>query len=252
VTEKSEARYDDVSAFYAATHPDVYDEEPDASLLRLCGAAHGLDALDLACGHGRLARELARLGSRVVGIDLSDRLLELARRAERQDHLGVQYVLGDAASPRVLEGRSFDLVVSSFGLSDIDDLEGAVATVARLLRPDGCFVFSILHPCFPGSPPAVSAAWPPGAGYFREGWWTSEASLSTLRQKVGANHRTMSTYVNSLTRHGLTIEEFAEPEEGDGWAGSAQLREPVPVYLAIRCRASRPPAGPWKGHTERT
>ena len=53
----------------------------------------------------------------------------------------------DATSSDAHAGESFDGVVCHFGLSDVDDLGGAAATVARLLEPGGWFVFSILHPC---------------------------------------------------------------------------------------------------------
>jgi ubiquinone/menaquinone biosynthesis C-methylase UbiE len=238
MTTPRAARYDEVADMYATSSPDDYDAEPGASLLQLADPVDGTRVLDLACGHGRFTRELARRGGQVVGLDLSGALLATARRSEEELPLGIEYVHGDAASTPVLEGRRFDLVVSSFGLSDIDDLDGALATVARLLRPGGSFVFSILHPCFPGRPPAVSAAWPAGEGYFGEGWWTSDAALSTLRQKVGANHRTMSTYVNALIGHGLAVERMLEPEPPQDWLDAVDLPEALPVYLVVRCRTA--------------
>ena len=54
------ARYDDVADFYEDFAPDVYDAPPMAALLHLVGNVAGLQLLDLACGHGRLTRELAR------------------------------------------------------------------------------------------------------------------------------------------------------------------------------------------------
>jgi ubiquinone/menaquinone biosynthesis C-methylase UbiE len=230
------ARYDEVADFYEIGHPDSYDTEPELSLFHLAGPVMGLRLLDLACGHGRIARELARRGARVIGIDISEALLAKARAADDRDPLGIAYVHADAASPRALDGEVFDGVVSSFGLSDIDDLDGALATVARVLNPGAYFVFSILHPCFPGRRPNVSAAWPPDAGYYREGWWASDASLSTLRQKVGANHRMLSTYMNALNRHALTIEQIAEPEPSQDWLDAVRIADPVPVFLVCRCR----------------
>jgi 2-polyprenyl-3-methyl-5-hydroxy-6-metoxy-1,4-benzoquinol methylase len=241
VTTPGAARYDEVAADYAAANPDVYDTEPGSTLLQLTGPLTGRPVLDLACGHGRFARELARRGANVVGLDLSGELIAMARGSESEQPLGIEYVQGDAASTRVLEGRWFDVVVSSFGLSDIDDLDGALTAVARLLRPGGAFVFSILHPCFPGRPPNVSAAWPPSLGYFHEGRWVAEGALSTLRQQVGANHRMMSTLVNALVAHGLPIERILEPEPPEDWVDSVDLPEPVPLYLVVRCRTTDDP-----------
>jgi SAM-dependent methyltransferase len=230
------ARYDDVADFYEQFAPDVYDDPPMVALLRLVGEVAGLRLLDLACGHGRLARELARRGGRVVGVDLSAALLAKARAREEASPLHIAYQHVDAASPEVLAGETFDGVGCSFGLSDIDDLDGAVATVARVLRPDGFFAFSLLHPCFPGWESKQAApSWQPGRGYYDERWWRGSGPAHGLRPRVGANHRMLSTYLNTLARHGLVVEEVVEPVPGPEWIRDAPSIGPVPVYLAVRC-----------------
>src|SRR4029079_9988271 len=93
------------------------------------------------------------------------------------------------------------------GLSDIDDLDGAIAAVSAALRPRGCFVFSILHPCFAGGKD-VSGSWPTAGSYYDEGFWTAQEALSTLRRQVGANHRMLSTYLNALRRHSLWLDKI--------------------------------------------
>jgi hypothetical protein len=98
-------------------------------------------------------------------------------------------------------------------------------------------MFSILHPCFPGGAD-VSGSWPSGASYYDERWWQAGGSLSTLRQKVGANHRTLSTYLNSFRRHGLTLDEIAEPAPAGEWAAARPDAAQFPVFLAARCQNS--------------
>jgi SAM-dependent methyltransferase len=193
--------------------------------------------LDMACGHGRLTRELARRGAYVVGIDISSALLDKARNGEREEPIGIVYVHGDIASPEALEGKVFDAIACSFGLSEIDNLDGAIATIARVLRVSGFFAFSILHPCFPGSPANhANPSWAPGRGYYHEGWWRAEGPPHGIRPRVGANHRMLSTYMNTLVRHGLAIEEIAEPEPSPEWVRAASGEDPVPIYLVVRCR----------------
>lgn len=202
------------------------------ALLTLTGKVRGASVVDIACGHGVMTRELARRGARLVGVDISAELLALARAAEENDQLGVTYVHDDVAAYRSTE--PVDLVTCNFGLSDIDDLDGALRTVHSSLRPGGSFVFSILHPCFPGSG-TVAAAWPPGGTYYDEGWWRTEDPQSALRRQVGANHRTLSTYLNALSRHDLQVEEAVEPRPEEDWAertGAASF----PVYFVARCR----------------
>ena len=235
--KETPARYDEIADFYEGFAPDVYDDPPTAALLGMVGDVSGLRVLDLACGHGRLARELARRGAQVVGIDISNALLEKARQREQAEPIGITYVHGNAASPYALEGELFDGVVCGFGLSDIDDLSGTAATVVRVLRPGRFFAFSILHPCFPGwEVKGANPSWQPGRGYFQEGWWLADGPAGGLRPRVGANHRTLSTYVNTLWRSGLTIEEVAEPEPPADWLDVAPAIGPVPIYLVALCR----------------
>ncbi|HEY0069450.1 MAG TPA: class I SAM-dependent methyltransferase, partial [Chloroflexia bacterium] len=234
---RTPARYDEVADFYEDFAPDIYDDPPTVALLSLVGEAVGLRLLDMACGHGRIARELARRGAGVVGIDISAALLDKARACEQLDPLGITYVHADAASPDALRDEVFDGVVCHFGLSDIDELHGAVATVARVLRAGGFFAFSILHPCFPGwESKGANPSWPPGRGYFHEGWWRADGPPGGLRPRVGANHRMMSTYLNTLARNGFMVEEVSEPQPTSDWIDAAPDTGPVPVYLVVRCR----------------
>jgi ubiquinone/menaquinone biosynthesis C-methylase UbiE len=231
------ARYDAVVEFYEQFAPDVYNDPPMAELLRLVGDVTGLRLLDLACGHGRLTRELARRGGNLIGVDISAALLDLARAHETERHLSITYLQADASSPETLLGETFDGVVCSFGLSDIDDLNGAIATVVRVLRPGGFFAFSILHPCFPGwESQQAQPSWESQRGYYAEGWWRAISPAHGLRPKVGANHRMLSTYLNTFVRYGLAIEELAEPLPSSDWLAEAPHVGPVPVYLVARCR----------------
>jgi SAM-dependent methyltransferase len=236
------ARYDAVADFYEAGFPDEYDDSATAGLLDVAGPVAGLDVLDLACGHGRISRELARRGARVLGLDISGRLIERAEALERADPLGVRYLTGDAGTPddRLPVGTS-DLAVCCFGLSDIDDLDGALTTVARCLRPGGRFVFSVLHPCFPGGGD-VSGSWPATSSYRDEGRWTAGGARSTLRNQVGANHRTLSTYLNTLLRHRLDLEVLREPPPPADWALSAPEAARHPVFLVAGCRLRAEPS----------
>jgi SAM-dependent methyltransferase len=224
------ARYDAFADFYVAGNSST-DDSVSAALLRLLGSVSGTLVLDVACGHGRLTRELARRGAEVTGIDISARLLEKARDAEHDEPLGVQYVHADVTVPGVLGHAAFDAATCSFGLSDIDDLTGAIATVSKALRPGGRFVFCILHPCFPGGEDR-SASWPSDRSYYDEGRWTAQGAPSSLRRRVGSNHRMLSTYLNALRAHGLWLEEVAEPLPDPDW-DKAHVADRTPVYLVV-------------------
>ena len=227
------ARYDAIAAYYDARFSDA--DPVMTYLLDVLGSTAGSRVLDLACGAGRVTRALARAGAVVTGVDLSRALLDRAEAAEAAEPLGITYTHLDAAGPAGVGEAEYDAVVCNFGLSDIDDLDGAIANVARALCPTGRFVFSILHPCFPGGE-GVSGDWPASGRYYDERWWMADGVRSTLRRQVGANHRMLSTYVNVLRGHGLVIDEMREPDPGPKWAADGRGDSArFPVYLVIRC-----------------
>lgn len=230
----SVARYDDVADYYAANWAEELDDPVTVSLLGFLGDLEGQRVLEIACGHGRVTRGIARAGASVVGVDLSAGMLGKAEEREAREPLGIRYLQGDVAQPDLLDGEEFDAVVCSFGLSDIDDLDGALANAYRVLRPGGRFVFAILHPCFPGIE-GVSGAWPADGSYYDERWWQADGTLSTLRQQVGANHRTLSTYLNKLRRHGFVLEETAEPQPSIEPDSPRAAMTRYPVFLVVRC-----------------
>jgi len=226
------ARYDQIADFYDATAGKVVTDRATATLLDLAGDVSGTRLLDVACGQGRVARELAGRGAQVTGLDISAALLEIARVSEARQPLGITYIHADATARLVLDGQAFDCVVCNYGLTDIDDIDSLLANIARLLPAGGWFVFSLLHPCFPGWDRDAPSSWPPDLGYHHEGWWL--ASNPGFRGKVGANHRMLSTYLNCLARHGLVPEQVAEPRPGADWEQRLPGTAPVPLYLVAR------------------
>lgn len=228
------ARYDAVADFYEAGWTDSYADSVSSALFDLLGSVDGQRLLDVACGHGRITRELARRGATVEGVDLSEALIEKAVAAEQEDRLGIRYRQADIAATSPLGEASFDAVVCSFGLSDIDNLDPALDAISNAIRANGRFVFSILHPCFPGGA-NVSGSWPTNGGYYDERWWTADGTASSLRRQVGANHRMLSTYINTLRRHDLWLDAMIEPDPPSEWSADRRDAARHPVFLVARC-----------------
>ncbi len=205
----------------------------------LIGDMQGQAICDLACGQGRIARELARRGARVTGIDLSTELIAIARRDEGAEPLGITYVVDDAEGLASVADASFDGVVCNLALMDISDLAATIGTVWRILRRPGWFVCSITHPCFE-APHAEWRTGPDGSisreisTYFEEGRWFSH-NKQGVRGQVGAQHRTLSTYINTVVDAGFAIEHMIEPRAD----GEAAIRVPgyrvVPAFMLLRC-----------------
>ena len=116
--------------------------------------------LDLGCGTGRHALELARLGFAVTGVDLSEQMLRVAQSAvlEAGGELPVEFFRGDLRTFRL--DVAFDVVVALFHVMSYQtsdaDLQRAFATVRSHLRPGGIFVFDCWYgPAVLSDPPAV-------------------------------------------------------------------------------------------------
>jgi SAM-dependent methyltransferase len=166
--------------------------------------APGELTVDVGCGEGRVARELSGRGHRVVGIEGSDALAAAAREADPDFEVHV----ADAAEIPLAEG-SADLAVASMSLFNIERMPEAVREIARVLRPGGRLVFSIVHP----SNSAKEMGGHPEAGsYFDE-----YAYAETREREDGSTmtfhdiHRPLEAYVAALRDAGLVIEDLREP-----------------------------------------
>jgi demethylmenaquinone methyltransferase / 2-methoxy-6-polyprenyl-1,4-benzoquinol methylase len=88
--------------------------------------------LDLATGTGDIAREMAARGPRVVGLDITLRMIELARAKDRRN----AYLVGDMlALP--FRSASFDVVTTGYGLRNVPDLDRALDEILRVLKGGG-------------------------------------------------------------------------------------------------------------------
>jgi demethylmenaquinone methyltransferase/2-methoxy-6-polyprenyl-1,4-benzoquinol methylase len=108
-------------------------------LVRLADVRPGTAALDLACGTGDIAFELAAGGARVVGLDVTPRMLELAARKERAGHDATRFVAGDMMALPFADACA-DVVTTGYGIRNVPVLEPALAEVRRVLRPGGLFL----------------------------------------------------------------------------------------------------------------
>jgi ubiquinone/menaquinone biosynthesis methyltransferase len=105
-------------------------------LVALASARPGLRALDLATGTGDIAFSLESEGARVVGLDITPRMIELACDKARARRRSCAFVVGDMlALP--FPDRSFDVVTTGYGLRNVPDLGVAIDEIARVLSPGG-------------------------------------------------------------------------------------------------------------------
>ena len=112
------------------------------------GELTGLDVVHLQCHIGTDTLSLARLGARVVGVDLSPSSLAEARSLAERAGTDIEYVEADVYSaPQALGGRQFDLVYTGIGaICWLPSIQRWAQTVAALLRPGGRLFIRDGHP----------------------------------------------------------------------------------------------------------
>ena len=121
-------RYDFITRFLSYGRDRYWKRQ----LVALANESPESRALDLASGTGDIAALLAARGVRVVGLDITHRMLQLARGRLPT----VMFVTGDMVSLPFGDAM-FDIVTTGYGLRNVPDLPKAIAEIARVLKPHG-------------------------------------------------------------------------------------------------------------------
>jgi SAM-dependent methyltransferase len=130
------------------TSLDFYDAELRAHhehLRAAYGIGSGDSVLDVGCGTGLTTREAARAAApgRVLGVDVSERMLDRARELTAAGN--VRYELGDA-QVHAFDPAGFDVAISRFGTMFFSDPAAAFANLAAALRPGGRLLLLVWQP----------------------------------------------------------------------------------------------------------
>ncbi len=190
--------------------------------------APGRLTLDVGCGEGRVARDLAALGHRVLALDPAPTLSRHAAEAGG-GLLGV--LRADGAALPVDDGAA-DLVVAFMSLHDMDDMHGAVREFGRVLKPGGRLCLAVVHPinsagAFLSSEP--DAEFVIAGDYFARRRAAETVEKNGLSMTFDSRHWALEDYFAALQSAGLLAEAVREPLERDGsrW-------DRVPLFLDLR------------------
>jgi 2-polyprenyl-3-methyl-5-hydroxy-6-metoxy-1,4-benzoquinol methylase len=130
------------------------------AILKLLNVTPAKQILDIACGNGLTSRRLAGLGARVVAFDFAEKMIEQARHYQGTNVDHITYHVLDASDEAALLGlgeRSFDAALCNMALFDMATIDPLLRALSRLFKPEGHFVFSVIHPCFNNSRSAQMA-----------------------------------------------------------------------------------------------
>jgi 2-polyprenyl-3-methyl-5-hydroxy-6-metoxy-1,4-benzoquinol methylase len=156
----------------------------------------GQHLLDIACGNGLTSRRLAALGANVTAFDFSANLIERAKARPNLKSL-ISYRVLDATDEEALltlGEHQFDSAISNMALFDMPEIEPLFRVLPKLLKPNGIFVFSLMHPAFNN----------PSATLLAEEW--DDGRIQT-RYAVK-----VSRYINQFQSHGLALRNQPKPQ----------------------------------------
>ncbi len=199
----------EAESWIALTGADpLYDLLNKPSFLELVPAPGRL-TLDAGCGEGRMARELVALGHNVVGFDGSATLARAARAGQPRVPAG----LADVARLPVATGVA-DLVVCFMVLMDVEDLDGVVRELARVLAPGGVLCAAILHPIMTSG---LFDPSDPNQTFYMGEYARPMRHLLTVQRVHGGQfsfwieHRPIEHYSRAFEVAGLAITHLREP-----------------------------------------
>jgi SAM-dependent methyltransferase len=193
--------------------------------------------LDIGCGEGRLSRDLKALGHNVVALDASPTAVEAARAADPD----IEVHLADAAQLPFPDSCA-DLALAFMSLQDVDDAEGAIREIARVLDPGGRLCMAIVHPI--NSVGQFESAEPDAqftiTGQYFEPYRYRDVIETDVRLVFESWHRPISWYVDALAGAGFLVERLGEVRVPDEAVNEPRARRWQRLPLFLHIRAVRP------------
>ncbi len=204
-TRRTREAYDRLAAVWSATTDDgPFNGLLERPALRalIPGSLHGAVVLDAGCGSGAQAHWLLEQGADVVGVDISPRMIEEARRRCGENG---RFLVADLAEPLALDPVSLDGITCSLALHYVADWSVPLRSFASALRPGGWVVVSLDHPFGPPLPGQ------------RGGYFDTELVSDTWRKadvEVSQQfwRRPLAATLGAFADAGFVVDRIAEPQ----------------------------------------
>jgi SAM-dependent methyltransferase len=210
-----------------------------SSFFELVPAPRGY-TVEVGCGEGRVTRDLARRGHRVVAVDATAELIKLAREADPEG----SYARADA-SRLPFAAESFQLAVFYNSLMDVDDMEGSVSEASRVLKTGGHLCVCVTHPI---ADAGAFESREPGAAFVISDtylgprrWLDLPVEREGLRMNFAGWAYPLEAYFVALERAGFVVEALREPRVDDSTVRKYPSEERwrrIPNFLMWRARKS--------------
>ena len=202
-SDPEQAPYDEFSEAYAAhaasnPYQALYDRP---AILELAGAVAGKRVLDVGCAAGHLSSKLADAGAHVVGVDVSQGMVDCARRTHGDR---IRFERADLREPlSFVETDSIDTITAALVLHYLADWGPTLAEFRRVLRGGGLLIMSVHHP--------EDWHWFERPNYFQIEQVTDKFEMVGECHRVQFYRRPLSATFKALRRAGFAIDDIAEP-----------------------------------------
>ena len=216
------------------------------NLMRMMGPVKGANILDLACGQGFFARELAKVGAgtkagvpsaaaaKVFGADIAKELIEIAKANPDAATRNIEYHVTPSNSLKFLADKSIDVITIVLALQNIEDIAGTMQECARVLKPatatsSGGRLFIVLnHPAF-RIPKRSSWQWDHGRDITQPG---------TGAPGAGRQYRRIDAYMSeSRERIDMNPGANADGDRATSKKFTVSFHRPLQVYFKTLTKA---------------
>jgi SAM-dependent methyltransferase len=237
--EQNYEQFADRYAAFAPTKPhNAYYDRP--AVISLLPDVRGLKVLDAGCGPGIYSEWLLEHGAEVVAVDVTPRMVELARERTARFGERVQVLRADLTAPLDFAGAdAFDLVVSPLVMDYVGDWEPVLAEFKRVLRAGGQLVLSVGHPF--GDWLWIQKYVNPSSNYFaRELFEVRWDGFGEPEPLIRSYRRPLADMLNPLARAGFFLEQVLEPLPTEDFRRAApadyQKLLERPGFICLRAR----------------
>lgn len=178
----------------------------------------GQKVLDLGCGYGYYTDYFQNIGAEVIGVDGSENMIDIAR----SHYEDCNFAVCDITENFPYVNESFDLVFCNQVLMDVENIEKVFSECYRVLKPNGIFYYSIVHPAF------YDSEWvKDGKGFCYaktiKSYIEPYSFTNEFWGKTEHFHRSLSFYLNVGAEQGFVLKHIEEPAIYDGTTKNKDL-----------------------------
>lgn len=214
------------------------------NLLRLLEIKKGETILDLACGQGFFTREFSKAGAKVIGVDISKELIDIAKKHSIQS---IDYHVGPADNLSFIKNKTIDKITLILALQNIENVHGVLKECGRVLKDKGKLFIVLNHPSF-RIPKNSSWGWGEAQKiqYRRIDSYLTESKVK-IQMHPGENpkettwsfHRPLQFYFKMLNKYNFYVSRLEEwssnktSEPGPRSQAEDKARREIPMFLFI-------------------